>query len=107
MNCNEQTCASCREAGTPMPGILSRLARGLVLKSLSTVTHGRIIIVENEERLEFGDPQSKLVAAVRVRHPEFYRRYHKFPGIRSGNKSIEYLCPAKRGYHAYGAVGGI
>jgi cyclopropane-fatty-acyl-phospholipid synthase len=74
MNCNEQTCASCREAGTPVPGILSRLARGLLLKSLSTVTHGRIIIVENEERLEFGDPQSKLVAAVRVHHPEFYRR---------------------------------
>ena len=74
MNCNEQTCASLHESGTPVPGILSRLARGLVLKSLSKVTHGRIIFVESDRRLEFGDPQSDLAPTVRVRHPEFYRR---------------------------------
>ena len=74
MNQNEQTCTSCPQTATTTTGIINRLARSLVLKSLTTISHGYLILVDREECLEFGRNGSALTATVRVQHPDFYRR---------------------------------
>lgn len=74
MNENEQTCSTCHDNATPPTGIINRLARGLVLKSLEQVCQGHLIFIDRDERLEFGQPGSELTGTVRVQHPDFYRR---------------------------------
>ena len=74
MNDNEQIYNSCHDSATPPHGILNRLARGLVLKSLAAVKQGHLIFIDRDERREFGQPGSELSATVRVQHPDFFRR---------------------------------
>jgi cyclopropane-fatty-acyl-phospholipid synthase len=74
MNDNEQTYSTCHDSATPPTGILYRLARGLVLKSLAQVRQGHLIFIDRDDRLEFGEPGSGLTTTVRVQHPDFYRR---------------------------------
>lgn len=74
MNQNEQTCTSCPQTATTTTGIINRLARSLVLKSLATINNGHLILVDREECLEFGRNGSELTSTVRVQHPDFYRR---------------------------------
>lgn len=74
MNEHEQIYTSCHENMAGPNGILDRLALSLVLKGLAAVDQGQIILIDRHERREFGLPGSELVATVRVRHPEFYRR---------------------------------
>ena len=74
MNDNEQTYSTCHDSATPPTGILYRLARGLVLKSLAQVRQGHLIFIDCDDRLEFGEPGSGLTTTVRVQHPDFYRR---------------------------------
>lgn len=74
MNQNEQTYTSCPQTATATTGIINRLARSLVLKSLATISNGHLILVDREECLEFGRNGSELTATVRVQHPDFYRR---------------------------------
>ena len=74
MNDNEQTYSTCHDSATPPTGILYRLARGLVLKSLAQVRQGRLIFIDCDDRLEFGEPGSGLTTTVRVQHHDFYRR---------------------------------
>ena len=74
MNDNEQTYSTCHDSATPPTGILYRLARGLVLKSLAQVREGHLIFIDCDDRLEIGEPGSGLTTTVRVQHPDFYRR---------------------------------
>jgi len=74
MNDNEQIYSSCCEGAFPPSGILHRVVRNLVLKALSAVRQGHIILVDCDQRREFGDPDASLTATVRVTHPDFYRR---------------------------------
>lgn len=74
MSDNEQTYTSCHDNATPPTGMLNRLARSLVLKSLAEIRQGQLIFIDRDERLEFGQPGSELTATVRVQHPDFYRR---------------------------------
>ena len=74
MNDNDQIYSSCCLESLPPSGILHRIARNLVLKALSAVRQGRIILVDCDQRREFGDPESTLTATVLVMHPDFFRR---------------------------------
>jgi hypothetical protein len=74
MNEKEQTYTPCHDSTTPPNGILNRLARGLVLKSLAQVKQGHLVLIDRDERLEFGQTGSELTTNVRVQHPDFYRR---------------------------------
>lgn len=74
MNENEQTYNSCHYSEAFPHGILNRLARGLVLKSLAAVTQGQLIFIDREECWVFGEAGSGLTATMRVQHPDFYRR---------------------------------
>ena len=74
MSDNEQTYTTCHDNATPPTGILNRLARDLVLKSLAEIRQGHLVFIDRDERLEFGQPSSELTATVRVQHPDFYRR---------------------------------
>lgn len=74
MNNHEQTYAPCHDTATPPNGILNRLARRLVLKSLAQVRQGHLVFIDRDERLEFGQPDSELTTTVRVQHPDFFRR---------------------------------
>jgi len=74
MNRNEQTCSTCPQAVSTTTGIINRLARSLVFKSLETIQSGHLILVDRDECREFGRNGSELNATVRVQHPDFYRR---------------------------------
>ncbi len=74
MNDHEQIYGTCCEGAFPPSGILHKIARNLVLKALSAVRQGRIILVDSDQRREFGDPDARLSATVRVTHPDFFRR---------------------------------
>jgi cyclopropane-fatty-acyl-phospholipid synthase len=77
MNEHEQIYNSYRDTDSAPTGILNRLARSMVLKRLSALRQGRIILIDRDERLEFGDCSlqgSDLTATLRVHHSDFYRR---------------------------------
>jgi cyclopropane-fatty-acyl-phospholipid synthase len=74
MSDNEQTYNSCHDRETPPIGIMNRLGRRLVLKSLDSITHGHLTFIDRDERHEFGEPGSELTATVRVQHPDFFQR---------------------------------
>jgi len=74
MSDNEQICNHCDESASTRTGILNRLARSLVLKSLAAVRQGRLIFIDREERWEFGEAHCDLTTTVWVLHPHFYRR---------------------------------
>ncbi len=52
-----------------------RLARRLVIRMLSRIDGGRLVLDEGEGQLEFGriDPERPLQAVIEVRSPRFYR----------------------------------
>jgi cyclopropane-fatty-acyl-phospholipid synthase len=54
--------------------MLNKVARSLVLKSLTAIRHGHFVLVDREERREFGRADSALTSTVWVQHPDFYRR---------------------------------
>ena len=72
MNDNEQILNSFPEQAAASTGMLTRLARRLVLKGLSAIKQGHLIVIDHEERLEFGDPLSGLCATVWVQDPRFF-----------------------------------
>jgi len=74
MNDNEQTCNSCHDSLSHPTGILNRLARGLVLKSLAQIRQGHLIFIDRDNRHEFGAPNSGVTATVRIHHQDFFRR---------------------------------
>ena len=74
MNRYEQTCATCPQTVSTATGIINKLARGLVIKSLTAIRHGNLILVDRGECREFGHNGSELTATVRVQYPDFYRR---------------------------------
>lgn len=74
MNRNEQTCNPCPETASTANGIINKLARSLVLKSLTAIRHGHLVLVDRDKRREFGRNDSELTSTVRVLHPDFYRR---------------------------------
>jgi len=71
---NEQTYNSCQDSETSSNGIVNRLGRRLLLKSLSEIRQGQLIFIDREERREFGEHGSGLSATVRVHHPDFFGR---------------------------------
>lgn len=74
MSDHEQMYQHGEESSSAPTGMLNRLARGLVLKSLAAVRQGRLIFIDREERWEFGASRSDLTTTVWVQHPDFYRR---------------------------------
>ena len=91
MNDNEQIYGTCCEGAFPPSGILHKIGRNLVLKALSAVRQGRIILVDCDQRREFGDPDARLSATVRVTHPDFYRRVAFGGTIAAGEAYIDGL----------------
>jgi cyclopropane-fatty-acyl-phospholipid synthase len=73
MNENEHTCNSCQQSESAT-GIFNRMARHLVLKSLAEIKNGYLVVIDRDERWEFGQNGSDLAATIRVHHPDFYRR---------------------------------
>jgi len=74
MNQTEQTCTSCPQTAATKTGIINKLARSLVLKSLATIEQGHLTLIDGDEQRKFGRHGSELSATVRVHHPDFYRR---------------------------------
>ncbi len=61
----------------PRPGLLDRLARWLVLRLLSRIRRGELVLVEEPRRLHFGAPDGERSpsAELHVRSPRFYRDF--------------------------------
>jgi cyclopropane-fatty-acyl-phospholipid synthase len=74
MNQNEQTCTSSPQTASTVTGIITKLARSLVIKSLATIRQGHLVLIDRDERLEFGQSNTELSTTLRVLHPDFYRR---------------------------------
>ncbi len=74
MNQNEQTCNPRPQSASTTTGIINKLARSLVFKSLTAIRHGHLVLVDRGERQEFGRTDLELTSTVRVQHPDFYRR---------------------------------
>jgi cyclopropane-fatty-acyl-phospholipid synthase len=73
MNENEQTYNSCQQSDSAT-GIFNRTARLLVLKSLAEIKKGYLVVIDRDERWEFGQRGSDLTTTVQVHHPDFYGR---------------------------------
>jgi len=74
MSQNEQTCTPCPQTASTTTGIINKLARSLVLNSLTAIQHGHLVLVDRDERWEFGRDDPELTSTVRVQNPDFYRR---------------------------------
>ena len=74
MNQNEEICNPSPQTAPNTTGIVNQVARRLVLKSLTSIRDGHLILLDRDERQDFGRNDSALTAAVRVQHPDFYRR---------------------------------
>jgi len=75
MNHNEQTCNPCPQtASRRTTGIINKMARSLVLKSLATLKQGHLTLIDGYDCLEFGRTAPELISTVCVQHPDFYRR---------------------------------
>jgi cyclopropane-fatty-acyl-phospholipid synthase len=74
MRSDEQALCALDRAGDSSPNLLDRLARGLLLRSLSAISRGGLTLAECGRYLEFGDPRSDLSATIRVHSPAFYRQ---------------------------------
>jgi cyclopropane-fatty-acyl-phospholipid synthase len=62
-------------------GIGASLLRRAVLRQLKQLRHGQLVIIEGDERLEFGDAHSSLSAEIQVLDPAVW-------GLVAGNGSI-------------------
>lgn len=91
MNQNEHTCLTCPQTSSTKTGIINRLARSLVLKSLATIRQGHLILVDRDERLEFGQPNTEVSATVWVQHPDFFRRVAFGGTLAAGEAYLEGL----------------
>lgn len=58
----------------PAAGLLDRLARAALLKSLARISQGRVTLTEAGETRAFGEENSGLRAGITVNDPAFYRR---------------------------------
>jgi len=74
MSSDEQTCKQLSDSGTSAVGLIDRLARPLVLKSLSRIVDGHLTLVDAGRHFSCGNPAASLQATVRVHGPSFYRR---------------------------------
>lgn len=73
MSRDEQACNPCPKTASTTTGIINKMARRLVFKSLTAIRHGHLVLVDRDERREFGRDDSELTATVRIQHPDFYR----------------------------------
>jgi cyclopropane-fatty-acyl-phospholipid synthase len=64
-------------ASTPPAALLDRLARRLVLRLLSRMRRGELVLVEDRRRMRFGAPggERSPSAELHVRSPRFYRDF--------------------------------
>jgi len=74
MSDGKRTCAGIPDVAATRLGPMDRLARSLVLESLSRFDSGRVTVIDGERPLDFGEPGSSLRAAIRVHDPLFYRK---------------------------------
>jgi cyclopropane-fatty-acyl-phospholipid synthase len=74
MSNNERTFSLPAGTTSASFGTLDRLARSLLLQSLSLVSSGGLTLLDGEERMTFGETRPDLAATVRVQSPAFYRR---------------------------------
>ena len=72
---------SAKHARVTGKGVGAGLLRRAVLRQLSQLRHGHLLIIEGEQRLEFGDPQSSLSAQIEVLDGAVW-------GLVAGNGSI-------------------
>lgn len=74
MTQNKEICNPCTQTASTTTGIINKVARNLMLKNLMSIREGHLVLLDGEERQEFGRPDSSLTATVQVEHPDFYRR---------------------------------
>lgn len=74
MSSTEQTLEPFGMPRDAAPGWLDRLARAMISRSFTALTHGCVTLLESGQRLVFGDASTDLAATVRVHHPSFYRQ---------------------------------
>jgi cyclopropane-fatty-acyl-phospholipid synthase len=74
MSSDEQACETFGTLRDRTPRLLDRLARGMLLNSLSAVTLGHLTLLDSGRRLDFGEANTDLSATLRVHHPAFYRQ---------------------------------
>jgi|GEM_PF-5871705 len=72
MNSDEPTFEALGTLRDATLGLLDRMARKMLLKSLSGVTRGRVTLLDSGRCLAFGDANSDLSATVRVHHPAIF-----------------------------------
>lgn len=63
-----------RESTPASAGAIDRLARRLLLRSVSELSHGYVKISEGGDAFHAGDESADLHAELNVNHPRFYRR---------------------------------
>lgn len=86
-----ESCKSRQDRALTSPGLVQRFARNLLLKSLGEIREGQLILVDQEERLEFGARESDLTATLVVNHPDFYRRIAFGGSIAAGESYMDGL----------------
>jgi cyclopropane-fatty-acyl-phospholipid synthase len=74
MRNGRQACGGYPDAAPARIGPLDRVARSLVLESLSRFDSGRVPLVDAGQPADFGEPGAALRATIHVHDPLFYRR---------------------------------
>ncbi|KJS00928.1 MAG: cyclopropane-fatty-acyl-phospholipid synthase [Desulfobulbaceae bacterium BRH_c16a] len=77
-------------AGRPV-SLVDRLARKAVLKMFGRISHGRLIVEEDNHSFTFGDGQNPLQARICIHAPQAYRRILMGGSIGAGEAYIEKL----------------
>lgn len=78
---NNPSLSPATSCGVTASGVGAGLLKKLVLRQLSQLRHGNLTIIENGERLSFGDPDGALQGEVDVSHPALW-------SMLAGNGSI-------------------
>lgn len=69
-------------------GIGASLLRGAVIRHLGSLRHGSLLIIEGDERLQFGDPHSSLSAQINVQDSAVWGMVASNGSIGSGEAYI-------------------
>lgn len=74
MKTEEQVLEEKRTDPAPSAGLLDRLARAALRKSLASISRGHVTVNDAGQSLEFGKPGEEPRAEIWVKDPAFYRR---------------------------------
>lgn len=88
---DEQTYGDLAMAGESVPGLVDRLARWFVQRSLARLCCGHLTLLEGQQRWSFGDHRADLTATIRVHSPTFYRKIIRAGTIGAGEAYMDNL----------------